>query len=138
MILPRKVADKLNTESKRMKNQSVAGVPGHDPTLPDVKLEVDGEVYQLSYDFNAIVRAEQATGINLLNNVLGDIGAASLRGLLWAALLKDHPELTLEQAGSLIRPSNIGEVRKAIVIAWFGSIKDQDDTTGEAQETPQE
>lgn len=121
-----------------MKNHNVAGIPGHDPTLPNVKLEVGGKTYQLSYDFNAIVKAEQETGIDLLTKVLGNVNATSLRGLLWAALLKDQPDITLEHAGGLILLSNIAVVRQAIVAAWFGSARDQGGEAGEAQEIPEE
>lgn len=107
-----------------MKNNNVAGIPGHDPTLPDVELQVDGEIYHLSYDFNAIVQAEKVTGINLFAALIGDISAISLRGLLWSALLKDQPDMTIEEAGSLIHPLNIGAIRSAIITAWYGSIKE--------------
>jgi hypothetical protein len=112
----------------------VAGVPGHDPTLPNVEVVVDGKTYHLVYDFNAVVAAEKATGVNLLASVLGEISAASLRGLLWAALLKEHPKVTLEQAGAMIRPSHIPMLRNAIVTAWFGSTSDKEESEGEAQE----
>lgn len=112
----------------------VAGKPGHDPMLPNVELIVGGETYHLSYDFNAVVLAEEATGVNLLAAVVGEMNARQLRGLLWSALVKDRPEMTIEQASALILPTNIPTIRKAIVTAWFGSVKD--DGTGEAPETP--
>lgn len=113
----------------------VAGVPGHDPTLPQVELVIGKTTYHLAYDFNAVVLAEKATGVNLLESVVGDISAVSLRGLFWAALLREHPEVTIEQAGSLIMPHNMMTIRQAIVTAWFGSIGDKDGSEGEATET---
>lgn len=117
------------------KTNKVAGKPGHDPLLPKVELVVNGETYHLTYDFNSIVRAEQVTGVNLLSSVIGEINASSLRGLLWSALLKDRPDLTIEHAGALIQPPNIATIRQAIVTAWFGSVEDQ--PVGEGQETPE-
>lgn len=116
------------------KKKTVSGKPGLDPTLPNVKLVAGGKEYQLAYDFNAIVRATEVTGVNLLSSVVGEINAVSLRGLLWAALLKDQSDITIEEAGDLITPTNMGTIRQAIVTAWFGSIKDAE--AGEVVETP--
>ena len=113
------------------KANKVAGKPGHDPTLPDVDLVISGETYKLAYDFNAIVQAEKMTGVNLLASVVGEINAVSLRGLLWAALLRDRPEITIEHTGGLILPSNIATIRQAIVTAWFGSVQESEGS-GEA------
>ncbi len=101
---------------------SVAGKVGLDPTLPDVELTLQGKTYHLAYDFNAICQANNATGINLLDSILGDITAISLRGLLWAALLPDNPEMTIEEAGKLIMLRDIKAVREAVVTAWFASL----------------
>lgn len=117
-------------------NHSVAGKPGQDPTLPNVEIIFSQATYHLAYDFNAIVKAEQVTGVNLLSSAVGEITATSLRGLLWASLLPENPDMTIEEVGSLIKPSNVGTIRKAITTAWFGSVKDKDDDAGEDQETP--
>lgn len=108
-----------------MSKNKVAGKPGLDPTLPNVDLTVGGTTYHLAYDFNAIVQAEKETGVNLLTAVVGEINAQSLRGLLWASLLKDNPELTLDQVGGFIKPTNIATIRQAIVTCWFGSVPDE-------------
>lgn len=105
--------------------KKVANRPGLDPTLPDVEIVVDRKTYKLAFDFNAICVAEKETGINLLTSLVTEITATSLRGLFFAALLRDQPEMTIEQAGALITPSNIAVVRSAVVTAWFGSIKDE-------------
>lgn len=112
-------------------SNTVAGKPGSDPTLPDVELILGGKTYHLSYDFNAIVKAEKETGVNLLTAVVGEINAQSLRGLLWASLLKDHPALTADEVGDFIQPTNIATIREAIVTAWFGSVPESD-ASGEA------
>jgi hypothetical protein len=118
-----------------MSKNLVAGKPGLDPLLPDVELVLGGTTYHLSYDFNAICQAERVTGVNLLSSVVGEISAASLRGLLWAALLKDRPLMTVEEVGGLIRPENIATIREAIVTAWFGSVPEE---AQEGEETARE
>lgn len=113
-----------------MSTNTVAGKPGSDPTLPDVSIILGGNEYFLAYDFNAIVQAEKVTGCNLLASVVGEITAQSLRGLLWASLLKGSPNISIEDVGLLIRPTNVATIRKAIDTCWFGSVPDAE--VGEA------
>jgi hypothetical protein len=104
----------------------VADSPGLDPTLPDVVLKLGDVEHQLCFDFNSIVLAGKATGIDLLKAIASDVTAEHLRGLLWASLLKRHPSLTIEQAGDMITPLNLGTIHSAIIAAWFGSATDPD------------
>ena len=107
---------------------SVAGEPGLDATLPDVSLVIGGKERHLCYDYNAIVLAEKATGVNLLKAIVGEITATNLRGLLWAALVRDNPKLTLDEVGSWISPRNVGTIHQALITAWFGSIDEPEDS----------
>lgn len=115
---------------------TVANKLGEDPTLPNVELVIGGKTLKLCYDFNAVVKAEEQTGLNLLSAVVGNIDARSLRGLLWASVIREHPALTIEEVGKLIRPTSIATIRQAITSAWFGSLKDQDEDAGEVEEMP--
>jgi len=115
-------------------SNDVAGRPGLDPTLPDVKLVLGGNTYQLVFDFNAIAQAEKVTGINLLQASIDTASAQSLRGLLWASLLKENPNLIIEQVGSLITMANAPTIWAAIRTAWFGSVTSEaaeDNPSGE-------
>lgn len=101
---------------------TVAGKPGLDPALPDVSLILGGVERKLCFDYNAIVQAEKATGVNLLEGMAGRLNATNLRGLLWAALLRGSPKITIEEVGELIRPSMINVLHEALIATWFGSI----------------
>lgn len=97
-----------------------------DPTLPKVPLELDGKKYFLVFDFNAVVIAESLTGLNLLNALdLRNLSASSTRALLYAALLKVQPDLTLEAVGNLIteagRKGEVNKIPKALVKAYLES-----------------
>lgn len=101
---------------------------------PDVYLEIGGQKRKLVFDFNAICTVNSLTNINLLEASVGTVDAPSIRALLYASLLHDDPTLTLEQVGSWITMRNIGNVRQAIIAAWFASIEtDEDAAPGEAQ-----
>lgn len=116
-----------------MSTASVAGKPGLDPTLPNVSLILNDVERHLCYDHNAIAQAEKATGLNLLYAAATSPSATTLRGLLWSALLKENPELTLEEVGGWITPRNIPTIHAAIVAAWYGSVPEGDEEAGEVQ-----
>ena len=107
---------------------------GLDPTLPHVELILGGKTYHLCFDFNAIVRAEKETGLNLLRAALEAVNATNIRGLLWASLLHENPTLTIEHVGSFINYRNIAIINDAVRTAWFGSIPEPEEgAEGEAK-----
>jgi len=77
------------------------------------KLTIDGAEYTLAEDFNAKVKAEELTGLNLL--VPDRLDSATLRGLFLARVLLNHPEVTAEKACALISAAGEGVIMEAIV-----------------------
>jgi hypothetical protein len=93
------------------------------PTLPSVSVDVGGVTYSLCFDFNAMAQAEAATGLNLLQCLnFQNLNTIKVRGLLYAAMLKAHPETTLEMAGMLFNhPNTVDKLMNAVVEAYLGS-----------------
>lgn len=114
-----------------MSDSNVAGVPGLDATLPDVSLIIGGKTRQLCFDFSAICTVERLTGLNLLKSAVSEVSATNLRALLYAALLRDDPTLTLEEVSKWITMKNVGVIHQALVTAWFGSVEDADQDADE-------
>lgn len=91
---------------------------------PSATLEIEGQKYQLVYDYNAIADAETVCGgqVNLLHGVsamfLNTMSALQLRGLLYAALKPLQPDLTLSEAGALIKIHTMPAIMSAISEAW--------------------
>lgn len=77
-----------------------------------MKLTINEKEYTLEYDFNARVKAEQVTGINLF--AVQQTDAATARALTWSMLLPHHPEMTIEDAGRLLNPKTQTQVLAAI------------------------
>ncbi len=107
------------------KKNSVANTPA-DPTLPKTKLTLHGEDYWLCYDFNALATAESLTGLNMLDSMtFQNIGVNKIRALLFAAMLKFQPKITLEQVTSLMpHPAALGEyvhIVETLAKAYFGA-----------------
>lgn len=117
-----------------MSDSTIAGVPGQDPTLPDVSLIIGGKERHLCFDMEAIIRVEQLVGLNLFKAAVSEVNATNLRALLYAALLRDDPSLTLEAVSKWITMRNVGNIHQALVTAWFGSIdaEEKDEQPGEA------
>ena len=111
----------------------VAGQPGLDPTLPDVSLILNGVERHLCYDHNAIAQVEKITGLNLLFAAAAAPNATALRALLWAALLRETPGLSLEEVGSWMTPQNIPTIHAALQATWYGSVPEDDGEVGEVQ-----
>lgn len=102
---------------------------------PSATLEIDGEKYQLVYDYNAIAEAEVETGngVNLLHGIsalfLNTMSALQLRALFYAALKPLQPYrpatektpasgVSLAMAGRLIRIDTIPAIMTALSEAW--------------------
>lgn len=104
-----------------------------DPLVTGVKVKLDKE-RTLRLDLNAMVRFEQASGKSLLKQSTWDtLSIADIRSLLWACLLHEDPELTVEQVGSMIHPGNMVQVFGEIQRVWQLSAPEP---TGEASDRP--
>lgn len=122
--------------TKHEHNHPIAGRPGEDPTLPDVSLVIGGQERHLCFDFEAICKVEQLTGLNLLKSAVSEVSATNLRALLYAALLRDDPALSLEQVSKWITMHNVANIHQALVTAWFGSVDQQESKDDEPGEAP--
>ena len=82
-------------------------------TLPD-----DSQEYRMTYDFNELCKAEEVTGLNLLEPLTGrGITARHTRALLYACLRTAHPIVTLDEAGGLLtrdRDLVLGKLAEAL------------------------
>ena len=109
-----------------MENKTVSGT-SLDPTIQFAELIIDEVPYKVAYSFNSIAIAEKLTNTNLLTGLVcilgaGGLNAEQLLGLFFAALLVAQPTMTLEQAGSLIRPDTMPAVIEAIGKAYNLSV----------------
>lgn len=89
---------------------------------PAYALELDGEKYELVFDYNAVAEAEAETGgmVNLLHGILylNSMSALQLRGLFYAALKPKQPKITLAEAGSLINLETMPLIMAGLAEAW--------------------
>jgi hypothetical protein len=97
-----------------------------DPLVEFATLRIDGESYNLVYDFNAIAEAEKLAQCNLLHGIASLLAsgatAMQLRGLLYAAMRKAHPKMTIDKAGELIRIDTMPDIYEALGEAYRNSM----------------
>lgn len=90
--------------------------------VPLVPIELD-RPRTLRLDLNAMVRFEEQTGRDLLND--GGINLRRMRELhvlLWACLLHEDPSLTLDQVGAMIHLGNMQYVAEQVAKVWAASM----------------
>lgn len=67
----------------------------------------------LRFDLNAMSAYEEVTGKSAFN-IGDDISAKSIRALLWASLIHEDDQLTLDDVGSMIHTGNMAEITSKI------------------------
>jgi len=100
-----------------------------DPTLEFVELKLGKKTYKLLYDFDCIAKVEEATGISLLlgfdHTQINSV--ARCAAMLYASLLRAHPEITLDQVKRLVTPHNIAPIARALNQAWYASTAEREE-----------
>lgn len=89
---------------------------------PTVMVQLDKERH-LRFDLNAMAMVEDRLKLgNFAELTKGQVGAGQLRVLLWAALLHEDKNLTVEQVGAWVDGANwdtmTGALGKAIEMAF--------------------
>lgn len=79
-------------------------------------LEVDGKPYTLVFDINALCEVEDELGMDvdmLLAKYASGTSAKIVRGMIWAALQKNHP-CTVDEVGDLMSAVGFQESKQAL------------------------
>lgn len=115
---------------------TVAGTPA-DPTVRFVPLKLGGTTYQLCFDFDAIAKAEEMTGMNLLFGVdWSKVNVVRTRAMLVACMLKAQPDITPEKLTKYITHRNMPRIQNALIDAWVNSTPDEDEEENPPQPEP--
>lgn len=71
-------------------------------------IELGGKTRRLAYDLNALCALEDHGGIDQTGSPKG------LRAMLWAGLLHEEPDLSLDDVGRLVTLDRIEEIATAV------------------------
>jgi len=106
---------------------------------PLIDVEIGGKVRSLRFDLNAMVRAERErfkeTGMWMpITKIMQreEIGFLEVRILLWATLLHEDPELSIDEVGAWCGPSALGYIAEKIAEAFIEQsvVQEGEDGTG--------
>lgn len=89
-----------------------------DKVKPRITIQLDKERH-LFLDLNAMVAFEEVTGKNLLQGIAPEaLSVKDFRALLWACLIHEDKELTLDDVGTMIHSGNMSELVSKLAQAW--------------------
>lgn len=95
------------------------------PLRGEATLAVGAQSYTLVFDINALCAAQDVVKIDLdamLEELASFRNISLLRAMLWAALLRNHPSVSLMQVGDIIGEAGMqqsfGAVLKAVAAAF--------------------
>lgn len=100
-----------------------------------VSIQLDKQ-RNLRFDLNAMAAYEEATGKSAFS-IGDDINAKSIRALLWASLIHEDEELTIEQVGSMIHTGNMTDITNKINQLVQSSTKTDEDGEQDPNESRQ-
>lgn len=79
---------------------------------------------KLRYTMNALAEIEDALGVTMGEIDTVKMTIKNIRVILWAGLIHEDPELTVEEVGNMVDLQNLDEVQEKITEAFSnGDIK---------------
>ena len=94
------------------------------------ELELAGETFQLIFDMNALAALEEK-GVELANIDARAGGFSLARLVVWAGLRTYHRELTLEDVGARMLPTDLERVNRVIERALAAAFGQEEAPKGE-------
>jgi hypothetical protein len=105
------------------------------PVVKCSLLDDGDKMYKLCFNFNSLAVAEEITGQNLLKALdMSAMSISSVRGLLYATLLKFNPKVSLAEAGDILQRCGVKAVIEKVIEAWSLSQPDPEIPNEEPEE----
>lgn len=102
------------------------------PLAEGIAIELD-RPRTLVCDFNALIEFQRIVGRNpIQGNPLEQVDPETIRALLWACLIHEDPDLTLEDVGRMITFRNFTYVANRLIEAWEAALPEDDGQEGES------
>jgi len=101
------------------------------PVAPSVDIKLDKK-RKLILDLNAMVAFEDEAGKSVAE-IGANMSMKDMRALLWAALLAEDPDVTLDTVGKHIYPQRLQELSGLIDKLFTVSMPDAESTTEEPE-----
>ena len=97
-----------------------------------VSFEADGKTYTLSYSVNALIELEEAMGMSAMQipGLFRDgsgIQLKHIRLLFWAGLRDHHADVTIAEAGEMMRAVGLNKAAQLIGKAFMGAFPEAEE-----------
>lgn len=83
-----------------------------------VEVELGGKVRNLRYTMNALAEIEDKLGVAMADMKDIKMTIKNVRVILWAGLIHEDKELTIEEVGDMVDMSNFEEVQEKVAEAF--------------------
>ena len=94
---------------------------------PELKIVVGGKERTLKYNLYSFCRLDEECGVNILNgDFMSAIRPRGLIGLLWAGLITDDPELTLDDLARDVDMNELMRLPDLVNAALLNSMPDEE------------
>ena len=80
---------------------------------PSIPITLGGKTRHLRYTFNALCKLEQELGIpmsEIIEMAAGSVSLTKFRAMIWAGLLDEDTNLTVEDVGGWMEESSLDEI----------------------------
>ena len=92
------------------------------PLVKNVAVTLDKERH-FRLTLNSMVKFEEVTGKSLLSGLdTSTLTSADLRALMWACLIHEDKELSLDVVGDMIDMGNVADIQQALTRALSNSM----------------
>lgn len=96
--------------------------------VKSVPVELGGKTRNLKFGYNALCALEGALGIPISDigkKLVGSVDLRTVRGLVWAGLIHESPEMTLDEVGNMLNDdlARLGEVSTKVGDAFAAAFE---------------
>ena len=73
--------------------------------MKTTKVKINGKIYSFKYTVNSLCELEEATEYKDINQLMAAVqtgSIAAIRAMVWAGLIWEKPELTMEEVGEFM------------------------------------
>ncbi|MCK9599953.1 MAG: hypothetical protein M0R06_12995 [Sphaerochaeta sp.] len=100
--------------------------------VPKAPINVEGKEFIMAFDLWAFQQFKEKTGKDLLKGASPD-GIEEIIAFFWSALLREQPEITIEEVGHLLHPGNLEEVSQKLNDLYGLAQPEPTDDSGNAE-----
>jgi hypothetical protein len=92
----------------------------------EIEVDVEGVVFTLCFDFNAIRKYEANTGMNVMANSTWttELSGTAMLFLIWAMLLRGKPELKVDEVGRMFSIESLIDIQNVCLAMWKKAMPD--------------